>query len=76
VGGNNWLHRSFLYLIKKKTDLLEIINSIKPDIIIGTETWLDKSIPSTDYFPNLDVSYGLQLYQAVGGVVLHLVFQL
>jgi hypothetical protein len=24
----------------------------------------------------LDVSYGLQLYQAVGGVVLHLVFQL
>jgi hypothetical protein len=25
---------------------------------------------------SLDVSYGLQLYQAVGGVVLHLVFQL
>jgi hypothetical protein len=24
----------------------------------------------------VDVSYGLQLYQAVGGVVLHLVFQL
>ena len=33
---------------KKKSDLLEIINSVKPDIIIGTETWLDKSIPSTD----------------------------
>ena len=43
---------NFQSICNKKPDLLEIINSVKPDIIIGTETWLDKSIPSTDYFPN------------------------
>jgi hypothetical protein len=43
---------NFQSICNKKPDLLEIINSVKPYIIIGTETWLDKSIPSTDYFPN------------------------
>ena len=43
---------NFQSICNKKPDLLEIINSVKPDIIIGTETWLDKSIPSTDYSPN------------------------
>jgi hypothetical protein len=42
----------FQSICNKKPDLLEIINSVKPDVIIGTETWLYKSIPSTDYFPN------------------------
>ncbi|CAC5421063.1 unnamed protein product [Mytilus coruscus] len=41
---------NFQSLCNKKPDLLEIINACKPDIIIGTETWLDKSIPSTDFF--------------------------
>jgi hypothetical protein len=27
-------------------------HTISQFIIIGTGTWLDKSIPSTDYFPN------------------------
>jgi len=31
--------------------LQEIIDSAKPDIIIGTETWLDNTIPSTEFFP-------------------------
>jgi hypothetical protein len=42
----------FQSICNKKPDLLEIINSVKPDIIKGTEAWLEKSIPSTDYFPN------------------------
>ena len=29
----------------------ETIDSAKPDIIIGTETWLDNTIPSTVFFP-------------------------
>ena len=29
----------------------EIKDSPKPDIIIGTETWLDNTIPSTEFFP-------------------------
>jgi hypothetical protein len=31
--------------------LQEIIDSAKPDIIIGTETWSDNTIPSTEFFP-------------------------
>lgn len=34
----------------KKPELDEIIHSSKPDIILGTETWLDPSIPSHEYF--------------------------
>jgi hypothetical protein len=31
--------------------LQEIKDSAKPDIIIGTETWFDNTIPSTEFFP-------------------------
>jgi hypothetical protein len=35
----------------KKSDLEEIINSTKPGIITGTETWLNPSVPSNERFP-------------------------
>ncbi|CAC5424561.1 unnamed protein product [Mytilus coruscus] len=44
------IHINFQSLWNKKPELLEIINSCKTDIIIGTDTWLDKSIPPTDFF--------------------------
>ena len=28
-----------------------LLDTTKPDIIIGTETWLDPSISSSEYFP-------------------------
>jgi hypothetical protein len=31
--------------------LQEIIYSAKPDIIIGTETWLDNTMTATEFFP-------------------------
>jgi hypothetical protein len=31
--------------------LQEIIDSANPDIIIGTETWLDNTIPPPEFFP-------------------------
>ena len=38
----------------KKSDLEEIINSTKPDIITDTETWLNSSVPSNELFrPNM-----------------------
>ncbi|KAK3090224.1 hypothetical protein FSP39_010191 [Pinctada imbricata] len=45
------LNINFQSLKNKKTDLLEIIDTVKPDIILGTETWLNSSISSYDYFP-------------------------
>jgi hypothetical protein len=41
---------NFQSLKNKKPDLLEIIDSVKPDIIMGTETWLDSNTSSYDYF--------------------------
>ena len=39
-------------LNNKIPDLLEIIDSVKPDIIMDTETWLDSNTSSYDYFPS------------------------
>lgn len=36
---------------KQKADLLEIIDTVKPEIILGTETWLDPSTFLTNTFP-------------------------
>ena len=38
------LNMNFQSLKNKKPDLLEIIDYVKPDIIMGTETWLDRNI--------------------------------
>lgn len=41
--------------IKNKTpEIDEILTSVKPDIIIGTETWLNNTISSYEYFPPSD----------------------
>ena len=46
------LNLNFQSIKNKKQDLLEIIDTVKPDILIGTETWLDPSISSYEYFPS------------------------
>ena len=39
--------------MKRKQHLVNnIIESTKPDIVIGTETWLDPSIKDCEVFPN------------------------
>ncbi|CAC5402086.1 unnamed protein product [Mytilus coruscus] len=45
------LNINFQSIKNKKPDLLEIIDTVKPDIIMGTETWLDSDTSSYDYFP-------------------------
>ena len=42
---------NFQSIKNKKADLLETIQSTKPDNIFSTETWLDPSIASSEYFP-------------------------
>ncbi|VDI30191.1 Hypothetical predicted protein, partial [Mytilus galloprovincialis] len=42
---------NFQSIRNKKPELLQLIDSAKPDIILGTETWLDKNSSSFEYFP-------------------------
>ena len=42
---------NFQSIKNKKPELDLLLDTTKPDIIIGTETWLDPSITSSEYFP-------------------------
>ena len=42
---------NFQSIKNKKTELDLLLDTTKPDVIIGTETWLDSSISSSEYFP-------------------------
>ena len=41
---------NFRSIKNKKPDLDILLDSLQPDIIIGTETWLDSSVSSSEYF--------------------------
>ena len=45
-------------MTRKIAELANIISSIKPDIILGTETWLDQNIHSRELFP-----YGFNIFR-------------
>ena len=38
-------------VLLKKPDILELIDEEEPDIIAGTETWLNTDISSSEFFP-------------------------
>jgi hypothetical protein len=42
---------NFQSIKNKKTELDILLDTTKPDVIIGTETWLDPTISSYEYFP-------------------------
>jgi hypothetical protein len=45
------LNINFQSIKSKLCRLSNVINSVKPDIIIGTETWLDKDIRDSEICP-------------------------
>jgi hypothetical protein len=47
---------NFQSIKNKKEDLNQIIDSAKPDIILGTETWLDKDTSSYLWYRPVDVT--------------------
>lgn len=47
----NIISLNFQSLKNKKPELDFLIDSINPDIVIGTETWLDPSVSSYEFFP-------------------------
>lgn len=46
------LNINFQSALPKKVELWQLIDSYKPQIIFGTETWLRKEINTTELFPN------------------------
>ena len=42
---------NFQSIKNKKPDILELIDEEEPDIIAGTETWLNTDISSSEFFP-------------------------
>lgn len=48
------LNINFQSIKNKKPELDEILSSVTPDIILGTETWLNTETSSYEYFPSDD----------------------
>ncbi|XP_071144075.1 uncharacterized protein [Mytilus edulis] len=46
------LNVNFQSIRNTHSELINLIESTKPDIIVGTETWLDSSIKDSQYFPD------------------------
>ena len=56
----------------KKPDIINMINSVQPDIIIGTETHLDKNIPDTEFLPPNYTAHRKDRNKDGGGVLIAL----
>ena len=57
-------------VINKKADLEASINYIKPDVICGSESWLNNNIKSSELFPENYTAYRKDRNTAGGGVFL------
>ena len=64
------LNINFQNIKNKKAELLNIIDSYNPNIIIGTETWLTESIHSSEIFPSSYNVYRKDRKGTIGGGVL------
>ena len=47
-----FLNVNFRSVVGKRAEILHLIDSVKPDVIIGTETWLDSSIGDREFMPD------------------------
>lgn len=61
---------NFQSLRKKKTDLQITIDNTDPDLIFGSETWLDPSIATSEIFPEGYTVYRKDRNSRGGGVLL------
>jgi len=64
------LNVNFQSVKMKKDRLLNILESTKPDVLIGTETWLTPDITSSEIFPSGYTIYRKDRTSKVGGGVL------
>ena len=64
------LNINFQSIKNKKAELLNIIDSYNPTIILGTETWLNNSIHSSEIFPPSYNIYRKDRKDGFGGVLI------
>ncbi len=50
--GLHVLNINFQSIRRKGASLETVIDATDPDIILGTETWLDSSVASSEFLPN------------------------
>ncbi|XP_019615685.1 PREDICTED: uncharacterized protein LOC109463354, partial [Branchiostoma belcheri] len=53
----------------KKADILNMIDSVRPDIIIATETWLDATVYDSEILPDTYRAYRRDRNKNGGGVI-------
>ena len=63
------LNLNFQSIKNKKAETLNIIDSYNPDIIIGTETWLNDSVHNSEIFPPNYNIYRRDRRDGFGGVL-------
>ena len=63
------LNLNFQSIKNKKAETLNIIDSYNPDIIIGTETWLNDSVHNSEIFPPNYNIYRRDWRDGFGGVL-------
>jgi hypothetical protein len=61
---------NFQSALSKKEETLEMIDSVNPDIIMGTETWLDKSVGDSEVLPEVYKLYRHDIDRHKHGVYL------
>ena len=61
---------NFQSIVGKKAEVLNLLDSVKPDVVTGTETWLTSVIDSAEIFPDIYTVYRKDLGNTNGGGVL------
>ena len=64
------LNVNFRSVVGKRAEIANLVDSTKPDIVIGTETWLDQTISNSEFFPPQFRIYRKDRSRAGGGVLI------
>ena len=57
-------------IVGKKTEILNLVDSTKPDIIVATETWLDSNIKNSEILPEDYEVFRKDMNRNGGGVLI------
>lgn len=57
-------------VVNKADELAALIDSVKADLVFGTESWLDPSIIDSEVFPGDFTAHRKDISRAGGGVFL------
>eukprot|EP00745_Piridium_sociabile_P045808 TRINITY_DN9988_c0_g2_i1.p1 TRINITY_DN9988_c0_g2~~TRINITY_DN9988_c0_g2_i1.p1 ORF type:complete len:264 (+),score=32.88 TRINITY_DN9988_c0_g2_i1:50-841(+) len=64
------LNVNFRSVVGKRAEIHNLLESLKPDVIIGTETWLDSTIADTEFLPPSYKAFRRDRNREGGGVLI------